>query len=151
MWKPLTMIAQISRKVDTSVYLNISFIFRWSNINIPGAWLFHIGNTRGDNIGVPDEKIPDGKSITLLITSSLQAHVASGKWFNCIVLHCIVLHCRSLYCNVLFPIELHAILLVTPCWKVQSGLISNRSHPDPTRRSRVGSGWLVRTRLMAKW
>ena len=32
------------------------------------------------------------------------------------------------------------ILLVTPCWKVQSGLISNQSHPDLTRRSRVASG-----------
>ena len=25
------------------------------------------------------------------------------------------------------------IMLVTPCWKVQSGLISNRSHPDHTQ------------------
>ena len=39
------------------------------------------------------------------------------------------------------------VLFVTPCWKVQSGLLSNRSHPDLTRRSRVGSGWLSTPQL----
>ena len=33
-------------------------------------------------------------------------------------------------------------LLVTPCWKVLSGLICTRSHPHPTRWSRVRPGWL---------
>ena len=39
-------------------------------------------------------------------------------------------------------IHIVEMLLVTPCWKVQSGLISNRNYPDLTRRSRVGSVWL---------
>ena len=42
--------------------------------------------------------------------------------------------------NSLKTLKKNMALLVTPCWKVQSGLISNRSHPDLTRQSRVGSG-----------
>ena len=34
------------------------------------------------------------------------------------------------------------VVLVSHCWKVESGLISKRSHPDITRRSRRGSGGL---------
>ena len=32
------------------------------------------------------------------------------------------------------------VVLDKPCWKVQSGLLSNERHPDLTRRSRVRSG-----------
>ena len=39
-------------------------------------------------------------------------------------------------------LTVHVVSLVTPCLKVQSGLISNRSHLDPTWRSRVRSGRL---------
>ena len=31
---------------------------------------------------------------------------------------------------------------VMPYWKVRSGLLSTLSHPDPTRWSQVGCGWL---------
>ena len=33
-------------------------------------------------------------------------------------------------------------IFVMPYWKVQSGLLSTLSHPDPTRWSQVGCGWI---------
>ena len=42
-----------------------------------------------------------------------------------------------LLCKNTHTYDTHMVLLVTPCWKVESGLISNRSHRDLTRRTRV--------------
>jgi len=36
------------------IFYNRACTYRESNVNVPGVWMYHIGNRKGSNVGAPD-------------------------------------------------------------------------------------------------